>query len=208
MPLHLTIELLYEFDMIGTTQRKPMKFFRYFLCLAPLLVLPACSTVNGPTSENYGKRTLGTVWDDQMIESRGKANIRAANEQLKKAHVNITAFNGMVLLTGQVASDEIKSTAAASIKDLRKVRTVHNELEVAGPTSMMARTNDSWLTTKVKAALLSSNDTEGNRVKVVTENGVVYLMGLLTRTEAEAAVEKTRTVFGVQKIVKVFEYIN
>ncbi len=208
MPLHLTIDLLYEFDMIGTTQRKPMKFFRYFLCLAPLLVLPACSTVNGPTSENYGKRTLGTVWDDQMIESRGKANIRAANEQLKKAHVNITAFNGMVLLTGQVASDEIKSTAAASIKDLRKVRTVHNELEVAGPTSMMARTNDSWLTTKVKAALLSSNDTEGNRVKVVTENGVVYLMGLLTRTEAEAAVEKTRTVFGVQKIVKVFEYIN
>lgn len=185
-----------------------MKLYRYLLLLTPLFILQGCSSVTGPTSEDYGKRTLGTVWDDQMVESRGKSNIRAAHEKLKKAHINITSFNGMVLLTGQVESDEIKSTAAASINDLRKVRIVHNELEVAGPTSMMARTNDSWLTGKVKAALLSSSDTEGGRIKVVTENSVVYLMGLLTRSEAEAAVEKTRKVFGVQKIVKVFEYIN
>ena len=178
------------------------------LSMLLLLALHGCSTVTGPTSENYGKRTLGTVWDDQMIESRGKANIRAAHEQLKKAHINITAFNGMVLITGQVASNELKKAAGDSVSGLRKVRTVHNELEVAGPTSMMARTNDSWLTTKVKAALLSSTDTEGTRVKVVTENGIVFLMGLLTRSEGDAAVEKTRKVFGVQKIVKVFEYIN
>jgi len=178
------------------------------LSLLMVLILNGCSTVTGPTSEDYGKRTLGTVWDDQMIESRGKANIRAADEQLKKAHINITAFNGMVLLTGQVASSELKNTAGNSIADLRKVRTVHNELEVAGPTSMMARTNDSWLTTKVKTALLTSKNTEGRRVKVVTENNIVFLMGLLTRSEADAAVEKTRKVFGVQKIVKVFEYIN
>ena len=185
-----------------------MKLYRYLLLLTPFLILQGCSSVTGPTSEDLGKRTLGTVWDDQMIESRGKANIRAAHEKLKKAHINITSFNGMVLLTGQVASEELKSAAAASINDLRKVRTVHNELEVAGPTALMARTNDSWLTTKVKTGLLSSSDTEGGRIKVVTENGVVYLMGLLTRSEAEAAVEKTRKVFGVQKIVKVFEYIN
>ena len=185
-----------------------MKYFYPLSLLTMLIALQGCSTVTGPTSEDYGKRTLGTVWDDQMIESRGKANIRAAHEQLKKAHISITAFNGMVLLSGQVPSEEAKNIAGSSITDLRKVRTVHNELEVAGPTSMMARTNDSWLTTKVKAALLSSNDTEGTRVKVVTENGVVFLMGLLTRSEAEAAVEKTRKVFGVQKIVKVFEYIN
>jgi len=178
------------------------------LALLMLMTIGGCSSVTGPTSENYGKRTLGTVWDDQMIESRGKANIRAADPQLKKAHISITAFNGMVLLTGQVASEELKKTAHDAIADLRKVRTVHNELEVAGPTSMMARTNDSWLTTKVKTALLSSSDTEGSRVKVVTENGTVFLMGLITRSEAEAAVEKTRKVFGVQKIVKVFEYIN
>ena len=73
---------------------------------------------------------------------------------------------------------------------------------------MMARTNDAWLTTKIKTALFTGEDTETGRVKVVTENGIVYLMGLLSRTEADAAVETTRQVFGVQKIVKVFEYIN
>ena len=185
-----------------------MNYALPLISLLMFLALNGCSTVTGPTSEDYGKRTLGTVWDDQMIESRGKANIRAADEQLKKTHISITAFNGMVLLTGQVASEELKNIAGSSITDLREVRTVHNELEVAGPTSMMARTNDAWLTTKVKAALLSSSDTEGSRVKVVTENGIVFLMGLLTRSEGEAAVEKTRKVFGVQKIVKVFEYIN
>ena len=173
-----------------------------------LALLQGCASVTGPVSEDYGKRTLGTVWDDQMIESRGSANIRAANAELGEAHLNVTSFNGMVLLTGQVPSEAVKQAAGAAVKDLRKVRTVHNELEIAGPTSMMARTNDAWLTTKVKTALFAGEDTETGRVKVVTENGIVYLMGLLSRTEADAAVETTRQVFGVQKIVKVFEYIN
>ena len=173
-----------------------------------LALLQGCASVTGPVSEDYGKRTLGTVWDDQMIESRGSANIRAANAELGEAHLNVTSFNGMVLLTGQVPSEAVKQAAGAAVKDLRKVRTVHNELEIAGPTSMMARTNDAWLTTKVKTALFTGEDTETGRVKVVTENGIVYLMGLLSRTEADAAVETTRQVFGVQKIVKVFEYIN
>ena len=173
-----------------------------------LALLQGCASVTGPVSEDYGKRTLGTVWDDQMIESRGSANIRAANAELGEAHLNVTSFNGMVLLTGQVPSEAVKQAAGAAVKDLRKVRTVHNELEIAGPTSMMARTNDAWLTTKIKTALFTGEDTETGRVKVVTENGIVYLMGLLSRTEADAAVETTRQVFGVQKIVKVFEYIN
>jgi osmotically-inducible protein OsmY len=173
-----------------------------------LALLQGCASVTGPVSEDYGKRTLGTVWDDQMIESRGSANIRAANAELGEAHLSVTSFNGMVLLTGQVPSEAVKQAAGAAVKDLRKVRTVHNELEIAGPTSMMARTNDAWLTTKVKTALFAGEDTETGRVKVVTENGIVYLMGLLSRTEADAAVETTRQVFGVQKIVKVFEYIN
>ena len=122
--------------------------------------------------------------------------------------MGVTSFNGQVLLTGQVSSEEEKQAAGAAIKDLRKVRTVHNELEIAGPTSLVARTNDSWLTTKVKTALFTNEDTYAGRVKVVTENGVVYLMGLLSKAESEATVEKTRQVFGVQKIVKVFEYID
>ena len=173
------------------------------ITLALIATLQGCASVTGPTSEDQGSRTLGTVWDDQMIESRGKAIIRAATPELKEAHLGVTSFNGQVLLTGQVSSEEEKQAAGAAIKDLRKVRTVHNELEIAGPTSLVARTNDSWLTTKVKTALFTNEDTDAGRVKVVTENGVVYLMGLLSKAESEATVEKTRQVFGVQKIVVV-----
>jgi osmotically-inducible protein OsmY len=192
-----------------TLTRRVKRMTHFWLpgLLACLLGLQGCA-VTGPVSEDYGKRTLGTVWDDQMIESRGKAIIRAVSEDLKEAHLGVISFNGAVLLTGQVPSVKAKEAAATAIAGLRKVRTVHNELEVAGPTTMMARTNDAWLTTKVKTALFTGEGTDAGNVKVVTENGVVYLMGFLTRTESDATVEKTRQVFGVQKIVKAFEYLN
>ncbi|MCB1644228.1 MAG: BON domain-containing protein [Pseudomonadales bacterium] len=173
-----------------------------------VLLLGSCGTLTGPISEDYGKRTLGTVWDDQMVESRGISLIRNESPELKEAHINITSFNGTVLVSGQVPSEAAKTAAAAAIQNLRKVKKIHNELEVAGPTSTMARANDSYLTAKVKTALLLNGDTEALRIKVVTENNVVYLLGLVTRAESDAVVETARSVFGVQKIVKAFEYIN
>ncbi|MFT7242985.1 MAG: osmotically-inducible protein OsmY [Candidatus Azotimanducaceae bacterium] len=159
-------------------------------------------------SDDHGKRTIGTSIDDMMVASRAKSNIKSVNEQLNKAHIEVTSFNGVVLLTGQVPSEAAKQDAEQAVEGLRNVQAIHNELEIAGPTSIPSRMNDSYLSTKVKTALLTDSDTEGGRTKVVTENGVVYLMGLLTRDEAEAAVSKAREVYGVQKIVKVFEYIN
>ena len=88
------------------------------------------------------------------------------------------------------------------------MRKVHNELTVAGKTSYLSRTNDSWLTTKVKSAMAAAESADSTRIKVVTENGVVYLMGLVTREEADAAADIARHIQGVQKIVKVFEYMN
>ena len=178
-------------------------------CVAILftLVLAGCSTAV-PLTDDRGKRTLGTSIDDVMVESRASSNIKSVNEQLSKANIEVTSFNGVVLLTGQVPSEDAKRQAEEAIDGVRNVRNVHNELEVAGPTSIPSRLNDSYLSTKVKTALLTDGDAEGSRTKVVTENGVVYLMGLLTRDEADAAVQRAREVFGVQKIVKVFEYIN
>ena len=175
--------------------------------LLAVMFLSACSTA-GPMSDDHGKRTFGTSLDDMMLSSRAKSNIKNTNEQLDKAHIEVTTFNGVLLLTGQVPSDDTKQLAEQSLEGLRNLRTVHNELEVAGPTSIPSRLNDSYLSTKVKTALITDSATEGGRTKVITENGVVYLMGLLTRDEADAAVSKAREVFGVQKIVKVFEYIN
>lgn len=184
--------------------------FKPFLLLS-LLAISSCSTVMSLTnqgSENFGKRTTGTKVDDELIESRAKVNISNSDLGLKKANIDITSFNGILLLTGQVDSDDLRKTAGASIKDMRKVRRVHNELRVAGPTSLIARTNDAWLTTKIKSLMAASKEVSANRVKVVTENGVVFLMGLLTTDEAEAATSVARSAYGVQKIVKVFEYIN
>ena len=149
-----------------------------------------------------------TRFDDGRNESLALKSIRQANTALKKSHINVTSFEGVLLITGQVPSRELIQIATDQVSDLRNVRQVHNELNVAGPTSLISRTNDTWLTTKVKSAMTTSEDTDSGRIKVVTENGVVYLLGRLTRAEADYAVEVARGVVGVQKIVKVFDYIN
>lgn len=183
----------------------------WLIGLTGILLLNGCATIMQATSqdsENYGKRTWGSVVDDQAIESRAKGYIANAAPELKDAHVVVVSFNGNVLLAGQVASAELKETAANAVKNMRRVRKVYNELSVAGPTSMVARSNDAWLTAKIKMLMATAKDVDAMKIKVVTENGVVYMMGLLTRNEADAAVELTRKTYGIQKIVKVFEYIN
>ena len=177
------------------------------LVFTACLILQGC-TVFGPKSDDYGKRTFGTRLDDGRTQSLAKRNIRAADPELDNAHLDVTVFNGIMIITGQVASEALVNAASRAIEGMRNVKQVHNELEVAGPTSLLARTNDNWLTTKIKSSMVISSETDANRIKIVTENGVVYLLGLLTREEAEAAVRLTRKIFGVQKIVKVFEYIN
>lgn len=176
--------------------------------LLPIILLLSGCSLFMPATEDYGKRTLGTVWDDQMTESRATNILRQSSPELKDAHVVVTSFDGIVLLTGQVPSEAAKKLAAEKVGGMRKVKLVHNELAVAGPTSMVARSNDSWLTAKVKTDMLADKNVSGNRIKVITENGVVYLMGLLTHHEADAAVEVARQVYGVQKIVTAFEYID
>lgn len=180
---------------------------RLILTVVVMLSIVSCSTAV-PLADDHGKRTLGTSIDDVMVASRARSNIKSVNEQLDKANIEVNSFNGIVLITGQVPSEDARTEAGKAVDGMRNVRKIHNELEVAGPTSVPSRLNDSYLSTKVKTALLTDSNTEGGRTKVVTENGVVYLMGLLTRDEADAAVTKAREVYGVQKIVKVFEYIN
>ena len=166
------------------------------------------ATNEGAVSENLGKRTLGTVIDDEVLESKASVNIRAAHPDLKKAHVRVVVFNGAVLLVGQVATEELRQLAERTVSGLRHVEHTHNELLVAGKTATLARVNDRVLSLKVKSRLKASKEADANRVKVVTENGVVYLMGLLTRAEANATVEVARKTGGVQKIVKMFQYLN
>ena len=170
---------------------------RFFVLTLALLLTTNC-TINS-ASETF---------DDSRNESLAKKRIRGAGLGLAKANISVTSFSGIVLLTGQVSSEDLISIASAEVEPLRNVRKVYNELTVAGKTSLLSRTNDSWLTTKVKSAFSTATFSDATRIKVVTENSVVYLMGLLTRAEADAAAEIAREIQGVQKIVKIFEYIN
>ena len=113
-----------------------------------------------------------------------------------------------MLLVGQVASQDLVELAEQTVRDLRHVQRVHNELQVAGTTTVLTRSSDRWLSLKVKSALAAAKDTAANRIKVVTEDGVVYLMGLLTHAEGDAAIAVARNVGGIKKIVKAFQYIN
>ncbi|WP_078085704.1 BON domain-containing protein [Microbulbifer mangrovi] len=178
-----------------------------------LSLVSGCATVldathDGPIQPDPGERTFGTYIDDQQLETITKVNIGKAHPQLKVANIDVTSFNGVVLLTGQVSSNELRNLAGGTAQQVHSVRQVYNEIQVRGTTSVLARTSDTWLTTKVKSVLMTDKEIDSGRIKVITENGVVYLMGLLTRHEAENAAEKARTVGGVQKVVKAVEYID
>lgn len=178
-----------------------------------LIALSGCTSMSKgmsdqPTDQDHGSRTFGAFVEDGNIERKVSVNLARASEELDQSRIVVVSFNGNVLLAGQVASEDLKAQAANIADQVRHVRHVHNELQVIGNNSFLARTNDTWLTSKVKSRLFVNGDAPGWRTKVVTENGVVYLMGLLTRDEAEAVVSQVQKVYGVQKIVKIIEYID
>jgi osmotically-inducible protein OsmY len=151
------------------------------------------------------RRTSGAYVEDESIEWKTLLQI---NETLgARIHANITSFNRSVLLTGEAIDEPTRQKAEEIAKNIQNVRNVTNELQVAGASSLTSRSNDAYLTSKVKAQLFRENRFPANYVKVVTENSVVYLMGMVTRKEAEDAVEIARSTDGVQKVVKVFEYV-
>ncbi len=177
------------------------------------LSLTACGSflaaVDAPAIEDDpGERTAGAQVEDEAIETKSRVNIGAWDERFDDAHVNVTSYNGYVLITGQVPNEELKSMASDVVRKIRGVRRIYNELEIAGNTTALVRSSDTWLTTKVKTALLAADDIQGGRVKVVTQNGVVYLMGMVSRAEAERIVAVARSKSGVQKVVQIFELID
>lgn len=180
--------------------------------LAPLL-LAGCASLQAPLSaepldRDHGQRTLGARIEDSAIEHKVAVNISRADAGLRAARVVVVSWNGQVLLAGQVGSEDLRRKAEDTARKVRHVQHVHNELVVGTHAGLGARMADVGITAGVKLRLLFGPDVPGRRVKVVTENGVVYLMGLLTREESGLAVNAAREVYGVQKIVKIFEYIE
>lgn len=182
------------------------------LALAAASVLPACAPVLvggamvGGALASVDRRTAGTQVEDQAIELKGAARVRElAGEQ---AHVNVTSYNRMVLLTGEVPDAATRSAVEQAIGRIEGVRSVVNELAVMGKTTLTSRSNDAVLSARVKAGFIDAKDLQVNTVKVTTERGVVHLMGRVTEREATRAVAVARSVPGVQKVVRVFEILT
>ena len=152
------------------------------------------------------RRTMGTLTEDEGIEIKVAGRV---GERFKDGvHINVTSYNRMVLLTGEVPDAEARTEVERIAWAVENVRSVHNEVAVAGVSSFTVRSNDSLITTKVKTRFLDSQKLNPLHVKVVTENSVVYLLGLVSKQEAAAATELARTTSGVQKVVRVFEYLD
>ncbi len=158
----------------------------------------------------YDRRTSGIMIEDQNIEFKVSSRFRDDPQINEQAHINATSINLVVLLTGETPTPDLRARAEEIARGVPSVKRVVNELAVAAPSSMTARASDTLITSKVKTHLLKVDLPQytPERVKVVTEAGAVYLMGLVTRTEANATIEETRRVGGVQRVVNVFEYID
>ena len=170
---------------------------------APLLVAGA---VGGTALVVADRRSTGAQVDDEAIELKIANNIGAGYGD--QVHVNTTSYNGIVLLTGEVPTQDLVASIGEIARTTAKVRRVDNELAVGPVSSVGSRTNDSYITSKVKARFVEANKFAANHVKVVTERQVVYLMGIVRRDEGDAAGQIAATTAGVVRVVKLFEYIG
>ena len=170
---------------------------------APLLVAGA---VGGTALVATDRRSVGAQADDEAIELKLS---NAINSQYgERVHAIATSYNGIVLLSGEVPTPEIFSSIGNLAKDTAKVRAVHNELAVGPNADMSVRSNDTFITSKVKTRFVEANKFSTTHVKVVTQRGIVYLMGIVRPDEGDAAAQIASTTTGVVRVVKLFEYMK
>jgi osmotically-inducible protein OsmY len=181
------------------------------LCGVVLTTLQGCvgmavGTAVVGTLAATDRRTFGAQTEDKAIVVKGETRIPRVTGDA--GHVNLTSFNRKVLLTGEVKDEAMKAAVEREVGAIEGVQGIVNDLEILGPSSFTSRSNDALITGKIKASFVDTRDLYANSIKVVTERGVVYLMGRVTQREGQLAADVTRSVSGVQKVVKVFEYIT
>nr|WP_306287746.1 division/outer membrane stress-associated lipid-binding lipoprotein [Pseudoalteromonas sp. WY3] len=187
-------------------------FKRSLIILGTVVLLQGCAaavvagTASAITAAN-DRRTIGSQIDDSNIEIKASIAISEVDRLQKFAHISAVSVNGIVLLVGQVANEEMKNEANKAIESVAGIRKIHNQIRIGSNIGVTTQTHDSWLTSKVKAQLLTAKNISSNNIKVVTENAEVFLMGLVSDAEAEQAVNIARNVSGVERVIKVFEYL-
>lgn len=186
---------------------------RSILLLSTVLFLGGCTSIihsvtDKPINPDPTNTSLGTDIDDLKLDTYIGVNIKKAHPDLESAHINVHAYNAVILLTGEVPSQKLKVLAGDTARNFHNVRQVHNELQVRGKTSIVSRTNDSLITAHVKTKLAFNKRVSASRIKVITEDSVVYMMGTIYRDMGATAANIAANTRGVKKVVRVFEYLD
>lgn len=182
--------------------------------LGIVLLLPGCIPavfVAGAAAGGaiiYDHRDTKTMVKDRDATFQIQNNLDLDKDLSQKAHLSVVTFNHIGLLVGQAPNEELRKYAETIAKANSQIKVLHNEITVEPPILRAQITNDAWITTKVKTTLLATPGLSSTNLKIITENGTVYLMGLITHKQADLATKKTKTVSGVEKIVKLFEYLG
>jgi osmotically-inducible protein OsmY len=186
-----------------------IKVYLVTIILVISLVLQGCSSVAMSGAQAvYNRQSLQKSFSDQYITVQAYRALHRGPSPFKDANISVATLNGEVLLAGQTPSEIQRLRAEFLIRRISNVEDVHNVISIAGPSSALKRASDAWITTKVKAKMIASNDLDATQIKVVTENGTVYLMGLLRPSEARAAIDIASETDGVEKVVKFFSYMR
>ena len=184
---------------------------RLLLPLIAVAFLQGCAAaavvgIAGTASVLNDRRSVGSQIDDQTIEVKAAARIADSEILTKNTNMQVVSLNGTVLVVGQATSNGIKKEVLNKIRSINGIVQLHDQLKVQDLTSLATRSKDVWLTSKVKTNLLANKRIDGTAIKVVTENSEVFLMGLVSTSEAATAVDVARNITGVKKVVKAFEY--
>ena len=190
-------------NMKGTKSMNNMKQTTTLSIIAGIVLFAALPMFQGCVVSD--RRTVGTVIDDQSTEVKAMHSLAQDKALWRACHVNFLCYNNVLLMVGQTFSEDYKRQAEEAVSDLPKIRRVHNELTVEPPLSVADRSKDTWITTQIKAKMVGNKNIDATKIKVITENRVVYLMGLATPKEEAIATDIARAVKGVDKVVQIFE---
>lgn len=189
-----------------------MRPARFCLLIGLLAHLSGCAVVAiggagaAATATAIDSRTTGAQVEDQTIELKAYRALNADAGLKQEAHLNVTSYNSVVLLTGETPTPALRRRAVALVKGIDKVTHIYDEIAIAAPSSLVSRSGDAYLTAKVKTRMFADEQLSGLKIKVVTEDGVVYLMGLVSRAEADRATDIARRTGGARKVVRLFQH--
>lgn len=185
------------------------KNFQIFMAMLIVLSLQGCWNVATTGAQAvYNRHHLEKNLKDQYLTLQAYQTLYGKTEEFENTNISISTYNKEMLLAGQVPSAWQKVKAEKLINKIPDINKIYNLIEVKSPSSVLTRVSDTWITTKVKSKLLASNEVDASEVKVVTENGTVYLMGVLLPEQADAAVEVASNTEGVRSVVKIFSYMK